>query len=226
MDNKKRLSDDIAEVLLSQIVVEKKYLPGDKLPNEIDLSKELGVSRITLREAIRILVTRHVLEIKRGKGTFVREDYNDHTLDRLNIPPEVKMGADDLYEIRLIFEPEIAYYATLRATDKELEIINTLKNEIEERILNKKDYAKQETLLHCSIAQATHNEFMSRLEPVLQEAIKKGVILYEYEHISNKDIISDNKMIMEFMNARNAEGAKSAMRIHILRAINQLKLEK
>ena len=37
MDNKKRLSDDIAEVLLSQIVVEKKYLPGDKLPNEIDL---------------------------------------------------------------------------------------------------------------------------------------------------------------------------------------------
>ena len=204
MDNKKRLSDDIAEVLLSQIVVEKKYLPGDKLPNEIDLSKELGVSRITLREAIRILVTRHVLEIKRGKGTFVREDYNDHTLDRLNIPPEVKMGADDLYEIRLIFEPEIAYYATLRATDKELERINT----------------------HCSIAQATHNEFMSRLEPVLQEAIKKGVILYEYEHISNKDIISDNKMIMEFMNARNAEGAKSAMRIHILRAINQLKLEK
>lgn len=226
MDNKKRLSDDIAEVLLSQIVVEKKYLPGDKLPNEIDLSKELGVSRITLREAIRILVTRHVLEIKRGKGTFVREDYNDHTLDRLNIPPEVKMGADDLYEMRLIFEPEIAYYATLRATDKELERINTLKNEIEERILNKKDYAKQETLFHCSIAQATHNEFMSRLEPVLQEAIKKGVILYEYEHISNKDIISDNKMIMEFMNARNAEGAKSAMRIHILRAINQLKLEK
>lgn len=62
------------------IVVEKKYLPGDKLPNEIELSKELGVSRITLREAIRILVTRHVLEIKRGKGTFVREDYDNQTL--------------------------------------------------------------------------------------------------------------------------------------------------
>ena len=56
MDKKKRLSDDIAEMLLSMIVVEKKYLPGDKLPNEIELSKELGVSRI-----------------KRGKGTFVEK---------------------------------------------------------------------------------------------------------------------------------------------------------
>ncbi len=219
MDKKKRLSDDIAEMLLSMIVVEKKYLPGDKLPNEIELSKELGVSRITLREAIRILVTR-------GKGTFVREDYDVQSYEKFNIPPEVKMGADDLYEIRLIFEPEIAYYATLRATDKELERINALKNEIEDCITNKKSYAKQEMLFHCSIAQATHNEFMSRLEPVLQESIQKGVFLYEYEHVSNQNIISDNKTIMEFMNARNAEGAKSAMRIHILRAINQLKLEK
>ena len=136
------------------------------------------------------------------------------------------MGADDLYEIRLIFEPEIAYYATLRATDKELERINAIKNEIEDCITNKKSYAKQEMLFHCSLAQATHNEFMSRLEPVLQESIQKGVFLYEYEHVSNQDIISDNKMIMEFMNDRNAEGARSAMRIHILRAINQLKLEK
>ena len=60
----------------------------------------------------------------------------------------------------------------------------------------------------------------------LKESIQKGVFLYEYEHVSNQDIISDNKMIMEFMNDRNAEGARSAMRIHILRAINQLKLEK
>ena len=90
MDKKKRLSDDIAEMLLSMIVVEKKYLQGDKLPNEIELSKELGVSRITLREAIRILVTRHVLEIKRGKGTFVREDYDVQSYEKFNIPPEVK----------------------------------------------------------------------------------------------------------------------------------------
>ena len=63
------------------------------------------------------------------------------------------MGADDLYEIRLIFEPEIAYYATLRATDKELERINALKNEIEECITNKKKLCKTRnviSLFYCS----------------------------------------------------------------------------
>lgn len=73
MAKSKRLSDDIADVILSMITVEKKYNPGDKLPNEMELSEQLGVSRITLREAIRILVTANVLEIKRGKGTFVKE---------------------------------------------------------------------------------------------------------------------------------------------------------
>lgn len=74
------------------IVVEKKYLPGDKLPNEIELSKELGVSRITLREAIRILVTRHVLEIKRGKGTFVREDYDVQSYENSIYFQKLKWG--------------------------------------------------------------------------------------------------------------------------------------
>ena len=73
MAKSKRLSDDIADVILSMITVEKKYNPGDKLPNEMELSEQLGVSRITLREAIRILVTANVLEIKRGKGTFVKK---------------------------------------------------------------------------------------------------------------------------------------------------------
>ena len=197
------------------------------MPTVEELSTKYNVGRSTIREALKVLATQNIITIKQGSGTFISEQQGmskdplglEYISDDINI-------IFDMVTLRLIFEPEIAYYATLRATDKELERINALKNEIEECITNKKNYAKQEMLFHCSIAQATHNEFMSRLEPVLQESIQKGVFLYEYEHVSNQNIISDNKTIMEFMNARNAEGAKSAMRIHILRAINQLKLEK
>lgn len=71
----KMLSQSIADSILSMITIEKRFSAGDKLPNELELSEELHVSRTTLREAIRILVAYDILEIKRGKGTYVTEKY-------------------------------------------------------------------------------------------------------------------------------------------------------
>ena len=65
------LSQKTAEILKKRIFDEKTLVPGDKLPNENELSSELGVSRATLREAIRILVNDGILTVYRGKGTFV-----------------------------------------------------------------------------------------------------------------------------------------------------------
>lgn len=119
MEREKRLSDSVADTLLSMIVIDKKFGPGDKLPNENELSELLGVSRTTLREAIRILAAGNVLEIQRGRGTYVRGDFKDSSMESLN-GLTARVGAEDLYEMRLIFEPEAAYYATLRATPAEL----------------------------------------------------------------------------------------------------------
>ena len=70
---KKSLSQRTAERLYTQIAVERRMAPGEKLPNEVELSQRLGVSRATLREALRALTTQGVLEVRRGKGTFVSE---------------------------------------------------------------------------------------------------------------------------------------------------------
>ena len=67
----KMLSQSVADSILSMITIEKRFAAGDKLPNEIELSEELNVSRTTLREAVRILVAYQILEIRRGKGTYV-----------------------------------------------------------------------------------------------------------------------------------------------------------
>ncbi len=226
MNRNKRLSDRVADEILSMITIEKRFQPGDKLPNEIELSERLNVSRTTLREAIRILVTNNILEIKRGKGTYVKENIEVKHMKSLSDLSNVKIDARDLYEIRLIFEPEAAYYATLRATDAELKRILDYGKQIEEKILNNEDRTEVEQKFHQSIAQATHNEFMDKLMPVIFQAINKGVILSQENELVTKHTISDHRLIMEFMQARNAEGAKSAMKIHILHAMEYLGIER
>ena len=71
MKNNKMLSQSIADTLISMITIEKRFAAGDKLPNENELAAELSVSRTTIREAIKTLAARDIVEIQRGRGTFV-----------------------------------------------------------------------------------------------------------------------------------------------------------
>ncbi|RDW16053.1 FadR family transcriptional regulator [Oceanobacillus arenosus] len=221
----KRLSDSVADDIMSMIAIEKRFLPGDKLPNEIELSEELNISRTTLREAIRILVTNGVLEIRRGKGTYVKEDIDVNNIESLGFLADAKVNAKDMYEIRLIIEPEAAFYATIRASDTELQRILDYGIQIEQKIKLGEDRTDVERKFHRSIVKATHNEFMEKLMPVIYQAIDKGVILSKKKELAIKDTINDHKMIMEFMKNRNPEGAKSAMKIHILHAMKELGIE-
>ena len=218
MAKSKRLSDDIADVILSMITVEKKYNPGDKLPNEMELSEQLGVSRITLREAIRILVTANVLEIKRGKGTFVKSDEVDNfTLSDLK---GHSSDLADLLEMRLIIEPMGAYYATKRASDSEIEKIIEYGEMVEQKILNNEDRTIAEQLFHNAIAKASGNSFMKELVPIISKAINESVQLSKQYEKATELTLKDHKLIMDFMKDRNAEGAKTAMSLHIIHTID------
>ena len=220
----KMLSQSVADSILSMITIEKRFSVGDKLPNEIELSEELNVSRTTLREAIRILVAYNILEIRRGKGTYVTEKALEQPQD-LEQLSSVKVNAKDLYEMRLIFEPEAAYLAAIRGTDAEIKRIIDYGKRIENEIRSGKDRTKDEHSFHKAIAQATHNEFMNKLMPILYQAISKGVVLSVQSEKAINDTIGDHRMIMEFLEQRNAEGAKNAMRIHIMHAIKALNIE-
>lgn len=224
MKGNKMLSQSVADNILSMITIEKKFSIGDKLPNELDLAEELNVSRTTLREAIRILVALDILEIQRGKGTYVKENAfkKQQDLEQLS---NIKVNAKDLYEMRLIFEPEAAYYAALRATDSELKRIMEFGEKVEKEIRNHQDRTDDEHSFHKAIAQATHNEFMNKLMPILYQAISKGVYLSLQSDKAIEDTINDHRVIMEFLSQRNAEGAKNAMKIHIMHAMKELGLD-
>lgn len=220
----KMLSQNIADQILSMITIEKRFCAGDKLPNELELSEEFHVSRTTLREAIRILVAYDILEIRRGKGTYVTENALKQPWD-LERLATVRVNAKDLYEMRLIFEPEAAYLAAVRGTDAELGRILDYGRRIEEEIQSGRDRTEAERAFHKAIAQATHNEFMNQLMPILYQAISKGVVLSTQSEKAREDTVNDHRMIMEFLEQRNAEGARNAMRIHMMHAMKELNIE-
>ena len=223
------LSQKTAEILKKRIFDEKTLVPGDKLPNENELSSELGVSRATLREAIRILVNDGILTVYRGKGTFVSSKVDQSVIGNIdNIDMKVRLR--DLYEARLIIEPEAASLAAMRATEEEIEEILNLGEIVQKNIKkNPRGAARvnSEKEFHGAIMKAAHNDFLAQFIPVLTETIEKTFALDENLEIIAEDAYKDHIMIMHFLKVRDAAALKSAVTIHLHHAaINEnLKLD-
>ena len=207
-----RIADRLAEM-----IVHGRFAPGDKLPSEPELSADLDVSRTTLREALRILSTRGLVEVRRGVGTFVTESRNIHAdYDVLKIQ-NTNVNTKDLYEMRLMFEPQAAYYATLRASSDELnEIFRYC--ELNEQMIRSADplWDETEQKFHNSIASATHNPFITSLLPIFNRAIHHGILLANEAPEVAEMTLHDHRVLTQYLRERNPEGAKTAMQLHII----------
>lgn len=214
------LTEITMKKIISMIVDENLYRPGDKLPNEEEFSKELGVSRVTLRAALSNLVAQGVIVRNRGVGTFVSEGthlVSGEAIDSLmTVCPKI---SKELLEMRLICEPYAAYYAALRATDKEIKKIKQYRDEIKDCVKNNKPRTIPEQNFHIAIASATHNVYMKRLVPILVQSISEVVDLLDESTIIKKVSIEDHELVVSQIEDHNPRAAKAAMEIHLLRAL-------
>ena len=220
MLDKRSLTDQTIKELTEMITVKQTYKPGDKLPNELVLAEELGVSRTTLRDAITYLSSINVLERNRGKGTFVIDNealHDDYGFNDLNF---LQVKLKDLYEVRLIVEPEMTAIAARKATDEDLQKIIKYTKLIEASPEEGDFTADMNKKFHNAIALATHNEFIIRLYENISTATVKA---FNEESIIQKNdevLVMSHSMITEMMKCRDAEGAKLAMRLHIKQSID------
>ena len=222
---KKSRSQQTAELLYNQIVVEKRRVPGEKLPNEPELARQLGVSRATLREALRDLTVQGVLEVHRGRGTFVSErveDIQDFGFSRLD---RVKGQLRDLFELRALFEPQAAAWACRRATAAELEDIRRKGEAVERRIRAGEDRTEADRAFHGAIIRAAHNEFLLRLLPVIDRAVETAIDTGEDQTVLAESTLRDHAQLLEFLLKRNESGARCAMDIHMRHAMDEMGLE-
>ena len=222
---KTSLSQQTAQRLYSMIAVEKRLAPGDKLPNEVELAKSLGVSRATLREALRDLTVQGVLEVQRGRGTFVSprvEEIEDFGFDSLG---RVQGQLRDLFELRAIFEPQAARLACRRATREELEDILAKGAAVERQIRAGTDRTRADRAFHTAIVRATHNEFMMRLLPMINQAVATAVQTQAHKEELARATVQDHGMLMDFFKKRDEAGAEHAMAIHMRHAMDELELD-
>ena len=104
---KKSLVETVSDEI-TKYIMDNELQVGDKIPNEFELAEKLNVGRSTVREAIKALVSRNVLEVKRGSGTFIssKAGVADDPLGLELIKDRAKL-AQDLLEVRFMIEPEI-----------------------------------------------------------------------------------------------------------------------
>ena len=131
----------------------------------------------------------------------------------------------DLFELRAIFEPQAAALACTRADDRELADILDRGRAVEDCIRAGRDRTKADWEFHAAIVRATHNEFMTRLLPLIGQAVGTAVASGGHGARLAQDTLRDHALLMEFLERRDGAGAQHAMAIHMRHAMDEMDLQ-
>lgn len=222
MNQQKRLTDRVVEDILRMLKTDSAYSSGRKLPGEQQLCVMFGVSRTTVREAIRVLVAQGYLEVRRGSGTYILDRPTDVGLQGLE---QVHARLRDLFEIRMMVEPAAARLACVRGTDAELREIAQWAGQVERAIRCGEDFSAPEERFHLAIMAATHNPLMEQLVPITHNALHESWDALDVTGLLSETTIQDNALLVGFFRRRDGDGARYAMAAHIRHTINALGLD-
>lgn len=212
-NNKKLLPEQVSEQI-ANLITDRALHAGDKLPNEFEMAEQLGVGRGTIREAVKILVSRNVVEIKRGRGTFVclHPGVVDDPFGFAFVKDKKKL-AMDLYEIRMIIEPEIAALAAERATEEDVEELQKTADEVAVLCRQGKQHMEKDIEFHEKVAKYSKNSVMPKLIPVIQVGV--SVFIHITDLSLALDTIRTHQMIVDAIRVHDSQKAREAMVEHL-----------
>lgn len=156
------------------MIIQKDMKPGDRLPTETELAVRFGVSRSTLREAMKFLRAENVVVIRQGSGTFVSAGtgIGEDPLG-LHFTNQEKL-LENLFETRMLLEPEIAGLAAQRATPGDVKNLERMVWEMEKSEINSTAAAELDVQFHTAVAECTHNDVLVRVVPIIIESIRRS----------------------------------------------------
>ena len=162
------LSNEVANKIVEKIRNED-YAPGSRLPSELELADEFGVSRGTIREAVKLLVSKDVLEIQRAKGTFVKETpgMSEDPLGLAFMHDNEKM-IRDMHELRILLECYVARQAAMNATPEQIAAMKECADKIDLANNDNTLCTIHDIELHKCIAESCGNIAISSVLPVIR----------------------------------------------------------
>lgn len=187
---------------------------GEKLPNEFELGQMFQVGRSTIREAVKSLVTKGILEVRRGDGTYVKSHCSlaEDPLGLSRLDDKYKLALE-LLDVRLILEPEIAASAAAHATPENKAELQTLCDEVEQLCLNGGDHTPKDIAFHTCIARCSRNRVMEMLVPIINTAVTTFASLTH--RTLRRETIQTHRAITDAIVAGDAVGARCAMVMHL-----------
>lgn len=199
---------------LMKYILTQPVLVGQKIPNEYELAEMFDVGRGTIREAVKGLVSKKILEVRRGNGTYVvnTSTVEDDPLGLGKLGDKFELALE-LFEARLVLEPEIAAFASMRITAEEKVRLKELCDEVEAIYRRGENHIYKDVEFHTYIAKCSKNRVFEKMIPVIQTAVVTFANL-TYRQLFH-ETIETHRLITDAIIKGDAVGARCAMIMHL-----------
>ncbi len=192
--------------------------PGDRLPPERDLAKQLGVSRPTLRAGIRTLAAVGVLHSKQGAGTFITDADESPALDANPLRLMASLHgftSDEMFETRIAIEMDVAGLAAERATSEHLAAMSEEVAEMFASLDEPEEYLVHDMRFHQTIAAASGNRILTALMNMVATILFETRSKTVKRATDLKESAEYHRQIYRCIRDRNSSAARETMREHL-----------
>ncbi len=207
---------DRLSVDLERLILEGELSPGERLPAERDLAQHLGVSRVSIREALRELENRGLIDRRPGRGTIVLSPGERSRGSGIVIEAFAagRTELTDIMELRAIVEPPIARITAARATTRDLIQLEELVRAMEAGV-TKERYAELDRAFHEAIAHYTHNPLLALInEQIAIQIAPSRASRYQTRARRTASSVA-HRRIYEAIAAGDGELAEQEARAHV-----------
>jgi GntR family transcriptional repressor for pyruvate dehydrogenase complex len=191
--------------------------PGDQLPAERDLAQRFRVSRTAVREAVKALREKGLVEAYSGRGTFVTNGTSQAIRQSLDLMIRINQqeGSANLAELRLVLEPEIAGLAALRMEEQLLSTMREAVAVMERNLHHPEAYVEADLDFHLALAEAVGNPLiLSLLDSIVGLLREQRSRIFEVDGGAERGQLH-HKRILAAIERREPEAAREAMRAHL-----------